>query len=79
MLTTLGNDSLLHRVQHFQTPQLRESALEAAEKLIDNHNVDSIKSKSPAAGTFYVWVGCYFKVTAFFKCSQGVTVLQSLE
>ncbi|XP_076105106.1 lim and transglutaminase domain protein ltd-1-like isoform X1 [Mytilus galloprovincialis] len=56
VLSTIGNDSLLQRIKTFQTSQLREHALEEAQKLTEQHDLPSIKSKSPAAGTFYVWV-----------------------
>jgi polysaccharide pyruvyl transferase WcaK-like protein len=56
LISHLGNDSLLHRVTNFQTTDVREHALEKADKLIEINDLTSIKQKSPAAGTFYVWV-----------------------
>jgi polysaccharide pyruvyl transferase WcaK-like protein len=66
LISHLGNDSLLHRVTNFQTTDVREHALEKADKLIEINDLTSIKQKSPAAGTFYVIVP-YFSPLYYSK------------
>jgi len=56
-MRTLGRGSLMNRVRKFDTVSVNNETIPSVQKLLGKHDENSVRLASPAAGTFYVWVG----------------------
>ena len=56
MLCRVGKDSLLHEVRRFNSETVDQQKVDEVSKIIQPHELDSVRKASNGAAAFHVWV-----------------------